>query len=269
MTSSIVNGSSRHYPPARIVFNLVVRRTLVWWESMRVHPQQHPITPVVEEGENKEAAQTPTEWTPVSGTAPDGSPPFIMHYSKSKIRGVNRNGFRNNYIFGKGPSGIGYYHISTKEAYKVLLTRIDRHLIKIHNDLSCAKLCCFWNRPHVKSLKEKAVNMERVRNVVHFRSKAIAPCGTPNDVSDIVRDPAANNWYYVVDGEWLFPSEMYACGGGCGARDAGCDAAACGAGACGSGRADVRVGSGAVIGGGAAVLAYGGGGGFCGGGGGC
>mmetsp|Transcript_27381 Transcript_27381/g.57644 ORF Transcript_27381/g.57644 Transcript_27381/m.57644 type:complete len:289 (-) Transcript_27381:1194-2060(-) len=235
MTSSIVNGSSRHYPPARIVFNLVVRRTLVWWESMRVHPQQHPITPVVEEGESKEAAQTPTEWTPVSGTAPDGSPPFIMHYSKSKIRGVNRNGFRNNYIFGKGPSGIGYYHISTKEAYQVLLNRIDKRLATLRGNLSCAKVCCFWCPPCVTSLEEQIAKQEEVREVVYSRSKADVPLGIPAVAGEETR--AANTRYYGADGVWLFLGDFYACGGGCGAGDAGggCGAGGCGAGACGGG----------------------------------
>jgi hypothetical protein len=46
-------------------------------------------------------------WTPIDGTAPDGSPAFQSASAKSTTRGVNANSFIANYIFGKKGSNTG------------------------------------------------------------------------------------------------------------------------------------------------------------------
>mmetsp|Transcript_27380 Transcript_27380/g.57633 ORF Transcript_27380/g.57633 Transcript_27380/m.57633 type:complete len:622 (-) Transcript_27380:1194-3059(-) len=196
-------------------------------------------TPVVDvettEVKTENVPERQAEWTRIPGTAPDGSPSYIPHAEKSKTHGVNNNTFRENYIFGKGPSGIGYYHISTKEAYQVLLNRIDKRLATLRGNLSCAKVCCFWCPPCVTSLEEQIAKQEEVREVVYSRSKADVPLGIPAVAGEETR--AANTRYYGADGVWLFLGDFYACGGGCGAGDAGggCGAGGCGAGACGGG----------------------------------
>mmetsp|Transcript_7129 Transcript_7129/g.14629 ORF Transcript_7129/g.14629 Transcript_7129/m.14629 type:complete len:612 (+) Transcript_7129:85-1920(+) len=196
-------------------------------------------TPVVDVGttevKTENVPERQAEWTRIPGTAPDGSPSYIPHAEKSKTHGVNNNTFRENYIFGKGPSGIGYYHISTKEAYQVLLNRIDKRLATLRGNLSCAKVCCFWCPPCVTSLEEQIAKQEEVREVVYSRSKADVPLGIPAVAGEETR--AANTRYYGADGVWLFLGDFYACGGGCGAGDAGggCGAGGCGAGACGGG----------------------------------
>ena len=47
---------------------------------------------------------------------------------------VGVDGFRAGYVWGPGPSGFGYYHLTTKEAYKALEARLQ---------VDAAPVCCF------------------------------------------------------------------------------------------------------------------------------
>ena len=51
---------------------------------------------------------------------------FIAAASKSKTKGVNSNPYRDEYVFGTGTSGLGYYSPQTLDAWKISRTRLVR-----------------------------------------------------------------------------------------------------------------------------------------------
>jgi hypothetical protein len=57
---------------------------------------------------------------------PSSADLFIAAASKSKTSGVNSNPFKDEYVFGTGTSGLGYYSPQTLDAWKILRTRLVR-----------------------------------------------------------------------------------------------------------------------------------------------
>ena len=208
-----------------------------------------------------------TQWTSVYGTAPDGQPGFIPSQPRSTTKGVNANPKKADYIFGEESKGMGYYHITTQEAYRVLLKRVHVQAMALGNEVQC--LTCgsylflfgFFSKPSCVSAKEEELDELNVtRDVIKARSEADVPFGQVGIPPALQNDQQTVRRYYSDTGMWFFPHCAYSAGGGCGATggSAGCGGGACGAAACGA----------AACGGAACGGGGGGGGGGCGGGGG-
>merc|ERR1719223_881161 len=60
---------------------------------------------------------------------------------KSTVRGVNANPKLDNWVFGTGVKGTGYYHLHTREAYDVILNRIETKCKKVQN-IADGTICC-------------------------------------------------------------------------------------------------------------------------------
>lgn len=200
-------------------------------------------------------------WTPATETArtPDGKFGFVPAADKSTSYGVNANPQKNKYVFGKKGAKIGYFHVTTQEAYQILEQRIQIKAMQLEHNLEGVQCCCpgFLCKSYKNELEAKISETKEIQSVVAARAKANGHGGTLQ-LDDKLKK---NRTHFSADGGWYFPSSYYAAGGGCGYYPAGFDhggsggggddAGACGAGACG--------------GGGCGTAAYGGGG--CGGGG--
>jgi len=76
-------------------------------------------------------------WITPGQTSSTGKPGFIPMKEKSTERGVNNNEQIKNYIFGNGPAGMGYYHVHTKEAYRIAIARYENRI----KDLARCFMC--------------------------------------------------------------------------------------------------------------------------------
>ena len=211
--------------------------------SMGVDPSGSFLSPPA----TSQPAGVPSQWTSTFGTAPDGQPGFIPANSRSTTKGVNSNPKKPDYIFGEESKGLGYYHITTREAYKILLKRVHVRSMDLANEVQC--LTCgsyvflfgFFSKPSCISEKEDELSELNVtRDVIKARAEADFPIGEVG-ISPAVRN---NNGivrkYYSNTGIWFFPPCVYDAGGGCGATGGsaggGCGGGgACGAGGCGGG----------------------------------
>jgi hypothetical protein len=205
-------------------------------------------------------------WLTPSDTLPSGEKCFIEAAARSRTPGETANPQKDNYVFGSGELGPGYYHVRTKEAYKILARRVDRKIGTKETEASCANLwTCFCPtssnaRKKQTKVREELEELTEVRGVLEARYRANSPSldgvvGLPRDAKkDAVRK------YYNDDGGWLFPVVFYDAGGGCGAiiDGLGFGGGCGGGGACG-------MGGGCGAGGGCGGGGCGGGG--CGGGG--
>ncbi|KAG7343143.1 glycine-rich domain containing protein [Nitzschia inconspicua] len=196
------------------------------------------------------AAATPivatpySQWTNPRGFTPDGEPAFIRHNAKSRQRGVNANPMKIDYIFGNDCCGVGYYHVTTKEAYNILDKRITVRARKIENDIAFAMCCdCSGGKnktPYVVKKEKELQELLENQLIIKARAKAEYPVGEVNDpgtVNVMTKRGYRYNDYYADNGIWLFPAAFYDSGGGCGAvgiLGGGCGGGACGAG-CGGG----------------------------------
>jgi len=175
-------------------------------------------------------------WTPITGTAPDGSPAFVPMAPKSRTRGVNANPFKQDYIFGKSGTQTGYFHTTTKESYEILAKRIEARVRAKKHEIamdSCCGLC--KAQPRLEADLEK---LETALVITKARAGATKPSGKvglpPKDKKNYRN---TDTYYYDDTGVWYFPPDYYDCGGGCGGGAAACSGGGggCGAAACGGG----------------------------------
>jgi hypothetical protein len=175
-------------------------------------------------GRHGASSTPPGEWTNVDGTAPDGRPAFVAPKDKSMTRGVTNNPNRANFIFGRGSKGIGYYHTSTRDAYSILLQRIDTR-VEQQEQAMASRICCVstftcglgntTSDPFVVRQAAQLKDLNEVRGMVEARSRADFPIG----VVGITEEEQQNNkprtdHYYANGGIWLFPDTFVDAGGG-------------------------------------------------------
>eukprot|EP00586_Coscinodiscus_wailesii_P022027 CAMPEP_0172498500 /NCGR_PEP_ID=MMETSP1066-20121228/113471_1 /TAXON_ID=671091 /ORGANISM="Coscinodiscus wailesii, Strain CCMP2513" /LENGTH=587 /DNA_ID=CAMNT_0013271793 /DNA_START=54 /DNA_END=1813 /DNA_ORIENTATION=+ len=207
------------------------------------------------------SASPPEEWVEVLtnpvGKTPDGEPGFIPASSKSRQHGVNANERKENYIFGKGSAGDGYYHILTKDAYKIMTQRLEKRLRSKKEEMNCLSCySCMCPIKYFDTRKKSAMRqIEELENMISV-SKARAKANRPNGIVGMIsekkvettknakrssdsKQDTTNNDYYTSDGVWLFPvdlSNAAACGGGHGSGGNIFGGGGCGGGAaCGGG----------------------------------
>lgn len=191
-------------------------------------------------------------WLLPSSTLPNGEKCFIeaAQSKASNAPGTTNNPKKDNYIFGREELGYGYYHIRTKEAYKILMVRVDKRIRSKEGDFACARFgtcfCPTLSSARTKQAKIKAEldDLIEVRGILEARYRADSPNGIVGLPQEITANPARKdvvNKYYDEGGGWIFPIYLYDAGGGCGTAidgigwGGGCGGGGCGGGGCGGG----------------------------------
>ena len=208
---------------------------------------------------NADTIQSRPEWKPLG--KPAFPPAFIKAQKKSTDAGHNANPKRSDYVFGRMGNNVGYFHITTKEAYQVLENRVMVKERRKENYIAMVQ-CCTLGLRNNKELEADLQKLKDVRLICKERAKASGPDG---DVSGLPARLRNSKEHFAPDGAWVVSEAYYTAGGGCGymagsggggavSTGGGTDAGGCGAGGCGGG-------------GGCGAGGCGGGGGGCGGGG--
>ena len=86
------------------------------------------------------------EWISPLATLPNNEPAFVEMNEKSTVKGVNANPKKENFIFGEGSRGIGYYHEQTRDAYQIVCKRLEKRIDDIDEGLGYSYIfifCCF------------------------------------------------------------------------------------------------------------------------------
>jgi hypothetical protein len=164
---------------------------------------------------------------------------------KSKTKGVNANPFKQDYIFGKKADKVGYFHITTKEAYEILAMRIKLRILQKKSDITMASCCGLCTAP--KNMEDELEKLETAESVAKARAGAARPTGKVGLPAKYRNNQqVSNTHYHDTTGIWYFPTEYYDCGGGCGGGAnvyigtqgdcgaGGCGASGCGGAACGA-----------------------------------
>ena len=157
------------------------------------------------------------EWTPTTGVAPDGSPGFVPPSAKSTTRGVNANPMKENYVFGTGDRGTGYYHVTTKDAYSILLKRIQHRVVLTSNQIACDQSCnnvftCGMGgvSDSMQKRLDALEDLKETRDVIAARAASQTPSGdAPKSLSK-----KKHREYYSDSGVWYVPATCYVDGGG-------------------------------------------------------
>ena len=143
-------------------------------------------------------------WTPKDGTAPDGSPAFIEATRTGNYR------FKLNYIFGSKAGKVGYFHITTKEAYEVLAVRVRTKMGTLGCTVGCLHcLSCLISAEFMRKEEEKLEGLKDLYDVVVARKGATYRQGL-RDLPDHIRSDQNKRCQHVKDdGTWLFPMFYY------------------------------------------------------------
>lgn len=179
-------------------------------------------------------------WTDLDGFSPDGCPAFLPANPRSA--GVNANPHKTDYIFGEGQKGFGYYHTSTRDAYRILSKRIGRRIAQLESDIGMI-LCCDCrpkeiqrNDPRVLQKEVEIAQLTEIQKIILARSAKDVPTGEvglPASSSSLAMSKNGttatrstgtttqqNHQFYGDGGVWYFPPVFYDSGGGCGAMGA-------------------------------------------------
>jgi len=117
------------------------------------------------------------KWLSPGDTGPNGEPCFLQE---------TNTGVKRNYVFGSGPFGKGYYHLLTREAYKILYVRI-------HNE--GAGCCCAFNADKRREFDEK----DDLKRIMYNRSVAPVPSDVKGAAAAIQAAKQTSNAHYQFD----------------------------------------------------------------------
>ena len=114
----------------------------------------------------------PKRWAPVSGTSSDGSPAFIAPSKAGNRNALKGEAHKENYVLGKVNNKVGYYHVETKEAYHIMLSRLKSRIRRLESQIAMEKGCCGQKRVTVINQKELELkNLNDVYTEMDNRSK--------------------------------------------------------------------------------------------------
>lgn len=163
--------------------------------------------------------------------------PFIAAQAKSTQKGVNSNAKLQDYVFGKGSMGNGYYSLETIDAYKILYVRLKRreaHAKAQLDSFECDRCLCCGGIPTQAQIQEKNRMIEKwedMRNMAAFcraKTKAAGPDAAPGQ-GEIQKSLAASsstrNPTYTSDrpNSWFYTDAYICTAGACGAGVRGSD----------------------------------------------
>ena len=182
---------------------------------------------------------------------------FIPARPKSRVRNVNSNERMDNFIFGRGSIGDGFYSIETIDAYKILYLRLCKRAAYARSQVDwydCTHCLCLGCTPTSANIREKAElesqweELEYMKAFVAARLNGPGPDWNPEmskiqqHLSRPITDRYRNDTSYAGGCGGYYPYFFYTgnycadaggCGGGTGGCGAGCGGGACGGGGCG------------------------------------
>ena len=108
-------------------------------------------------------------WLSIDGQIDGNIPAFIPH---KKDPNFPKPPLKEDYVWGAGPRGFGYYHILCREAYKILYHRVNGMRAIGGPGQGC---CCASPPPPTDSQKPTAKEIDDVKDVMYNRSIASRP----------------------------------------------------------------------------------------------
>lgn len=146
---------------------------------------------------------------------------FIAANPKSTTSGVNANPQKEDYVFGSGVMGMGFYHMETKEAYNVLLKRIDRKIDQNEKMLMFVNghCCSCFLTSYISGIKQNLEAHQNMREIVSLRLSSSGPKGKvklPNSVLSLAQRYDANRYNRNDDSYYYSNPYLMGGGGGCG-----------------------------------------------------
>lgn len=156
------------------------------------------------------------QWTDLSGSK------HIVAFSPATY---GRNPPRKDYIWGAGPQGIGYYHITTQTAYQLLNQKLRAKIRRIEGQIAQDKCCSsLWScgarsqSSYGLQKEQELSQISAVHQIVAARARASKPfgiVGIPVSSKDSNVEKTLEE-YYSKTGEWLIPDSLYNSVGDCG-----------------------------------------------------
>ena len=175
------------------------------------------------------------EWIGPWDTLPNGEPTFVHANKKSTVTGVSANPKRENFIFGFGRRGAGYYHENTRDAYQIICTRVKKKIFAMKGDIcqdSCLMIfffpCISSKISAIIKMKKQLLALEDMSRVMERRKNAKIPLGFSKEVKGIDSKSESKPWEkrtnggtygYHDDGEdgaWDYDWHVDDCSGGLG-----------------------------------------------------
>jgi hypothetical protein len=106
-----------------------------------------------------------TKWLSPQEKTPEGNPAFIASPKPEKGQ---TSVLKPDYVWGPGMYGFGYYHLLTKESYKILAARLHNELAP---DVGCS---CFGGGSSTADTPNRK-DLAEVHIVMYYRSKSSVP----------------------------------------------------------------------------------------------
>jgi len=146
------------------------------------------------------------QWASTYGSASDGKPAFISSDTITRDK-LSSYEHKEHYILGRVDHMVGYFHVETPEAYRLMLKRSVRRLNKLKFEIDCGSCCCFPTTT-LNNMKQELKEAHEIHKLILERSAATRPYGH-------VGGP--NHAKFQDSGVWLYPPALWlACGGACG-----------------------------------------------------
>ncbi|GFH44747.1 hypothetical protein CTEN210_01221 [Chaetoceros tenuissimus] len=105
-------------------------------------------------------------WLSIDGQIDGSLPAFIPHKKDPNFPFPPE---KEDYVWGTGPRGFGYYHILCREAYVILYHRVHEMA------LPCQACCCAPPLPPIHGQRPSAKELDDVKDVMYNRSIASRP----------------------------------------------------------------------------------------------
>ena len=162
----------------------------------------------------------PCSWTPLDGTVSNDGyavysrAAFVPAEPKSTTKGVNSNPRKPGYIFGRQNGTDGYYHITTKEAYKIMASRIQVEISNTQDSYAC--VLCLTCGLGGEQLRSEIEDLKEIKAIVNARANAPARKGIVGLRPEIEQDKSKRSVHYSDAGAWYFPACYESAAGGCG-----------------------------------------------------
>ncbi|KAL3816783.1 hypothetical protein ACHAXA_001521 [Cyclostephanos tholiformis] len=180
---------------------------------------------------------------------PSGSNLFIAAVSKSTKCNVNNNPYRDDYVFGVGSLGLGYYSPQTLDAWKILRLRLTKKACIAKQNVdsfdcsNCLCLGCTPTRSQVQNkdiLIKEWISLERKLAFVTAKCNCVGPSFDPDpaEFDKYIRARLRNNPELNEINFMVYSTYVCLAAGGCGGGTCGgggCGGGGCGGGGCGGG----------------------------------
>jgi hypothetical protein len=149
----IVDGGMYRGEPPPTYYNAPLWQLVMATEA--ISTLERPIAAAA--GETLTGKSAPKRWLdPLSDSCDDsGHPIFIAANARSTQRNVNNNEKKDEYVFGAGTAGVGYYALCTRDAFRILHQRLSTQVVhaesKVHRYI--LRHCLCWCKPSEAQLQ--------------------------------------------------------------------------------------------------------------------